>query len=62
VDQINDLSPDYSMLNSSVVTVQSNKYSVLERQSVNSPEDYLSLSTKSVQPSHKIQAKNKTVV
>jgi hypothetical protein len=47
---INDLSPDYSMLNSSLVTVQSNKYSVLERQSVNSPEDCLSLSTKSVQP------------
>jgi hypothetical protein len=52
VDQINDLSPDYSMLNSSVATVQSNKYFVLERKSVNSPEDCFSLSTKSVRPNH----------
>jgi hypothetical protein len=51
VDQISALSPtSYSLVNSSVVTVQSNKYSVPERESVNSPEDCLSLSTSSIQP------------
>ncbi|XP_062217057.1 uncharacterized protein LOC133917099 isoform X2 [Phragmites australis] len=51
VDQTNALSPvGYSMLNSSGIAVQSNKYSVPERESVNSPDDSLSLSTSSVPP------------
>ncbi|GJN09331.1 hypothetical protein PR202_ga27330 [Eleusine coracana subsp. coracana] len=53
LDQINALSPTgYSLLNSSVITLQSNKYSVPERESVNSPEDCLSLSTSSIPPKY----------
>ncbi|XP_062209593.1 zinc finger CCCH domain-containing protein 19-like isoform X2 [Phragmites australis] len=51
VDQTNALSPvGYSMVNSSGMTVQSNKYSIPEKESVNSPDDSLSFSTSSVPP------------
>ncbi|KAL6660267.1 hypothetical protein ACP70R_002389 [Stipagrostis hirtigluma subsp. patula] len=51
VNLTNALSPvGYSMLNSSGVTVQSNKFSVPERESANSPDDSVSLSTTSIAP------------
>jgi len=49
VDQTNAFSPvGHSVVSSSGITVQYNKYSVPERESVYSPDDSLSLSTSSV--------------
>ncbi|KAL5653555.1 hypothetical protein ACJX0J_039013, partial [Zea mays] len=51
VDQTNAFSPaGHSVVSSSGITVQYNKYSVPERESVYSPDDSLSLSTSSVPP------------